>query len=229
MKPTISECLICSKPLGQESKDLDWRVCHAHRLCSVCGGEVRPIDVHNAQAKATEDSEPIEILHSRCAIASGKLATLSSDPTISLKQSTYNLLNSARLMVDPDMALSIQTNENNAMIRSTEFIRELLIGSMDYDKAYAHLKMLEACVANVSILIAKQDRAAIKGRADAREAQKFAEAKKQAAVSSKPTTKPVDDEAELALAKFMGIFNIKERKIGLEETAACFLASANFC
>jgi len=224
MKKEYSQCILptCSKPLGAETKDLDYRVCHEHRACSVCGKELLPLDVQIAHDRSIEREDSLELAHSRCLIASGRLATLESDPTISIKQSTFNLLNAARLMVDPDMALSIQTNENNAMIRSREFCLGLVEGAsvdqLDFDKIYVHLKMIEACVASVSLFIATQDRKAIKQRADLREAEKFKKAAAEARTSTRPAAKvnKPEENAEIELAKFMEMFSIKERKVALE-------------
>jgi len=211
-KIEYSECIFptCDKPLGQDSKDLDWRVCKDHRTCYICSEPLEPLDIHLAHERASKDpDDSIELAHARCLIASGKLATLNSDATLSIKQSTYDLLNAARLMVDPDMSLSNTTNENNAMIHCARFIHQ-----MDFDKRYAHLKMLEAYVATVSLAIA-QDRKQLKIRADAREEKKEKVAKKEASTSSRPTAKAPDDAYEESLALFMKNFNVKDRKVAI--------------
>ena len=234
-KKEYSACIVtaCPVPLGYDSREIGWRTCTAHRKCSICGHDLKPLDVqlaHDAVLADLADSptasktlDPLDLIHTRCAIAQGRLGTLESDPTLSLKQSTFNLLNSARLMVDPDMNLSLRTNENNAMIRSAEFCDELLLTSnalnvdqMNFDAIYVHQKMLEACLAAVSILVSKQDRTAIKARADAREAIAYKSAKQDAKTSSRPVSKLATDNSEVELAKFMEIFSIKERKTALE-------------
>lgn len=132
-------------------------------------------------------------------------------------------------MVDPDMNLSIAVNESNAMIRSGEFCAELLktsnppgttLDKMEFDAIYLHQKMLEACLAAVSNLVAKQDRKAIKERASAREAISVKAAKQQAALEAKTSTRPAGvpatDANEIELSKFMEVFDIKERKVALD-------------
>ncbi len=233
-KKEYSQCIFpgCSKPLGAETKDLDYRVCQGHRECSICGKELLPIDVQIAHERFLESrdaDDSLELAHSRCLIAQKKLGTLESDPTLTIKQSTYNLLNAARLMVDPDMALGIQTNEKNASIRSREFCLGLRnpdtegnpsqgLEDLDFDKIYVHLKMLESCVETVSYFIATQDRKAIKARADLREAEKFKKATTAAKTSTRPAAKVNQPEAseEVELAKFMELFSVKERKVALE-------------
>jgi hypothetical protein len=226
----ISTCQFhgCGRPLGLPSKDAGWVTCNLHRECSICGSHLTPIDARIAFDKLVENNEPtetLELIHSRCAIASRRLESLDLNPTLSIKQSTFNLLNAARLMVDPDMNLAIHTNENNAMLRSREFCDGLLVSSnpigttvdkMSFDAIYTHQKMLEACLAAVSLLIAKQDRPAIKARADAREAIAFKKATQEAKTSARPVQKAADDSNEVELAKFMEMFNIKERKLGLD-------------
>ena len=232
-KPTNqpSQCQFhsCGKPLGHESKESGWYTCHEHRTCSICNGPLLPVDVRIAFESLGESFEEtpktLELIHSRCAIASRRLETLDSDPTLSIKQSTFNLLNAARLMVDPDMNLSIITNENNAILRSTDFCNSLLATSnpigtpvheMSFDAIYVHQKMLEACLAAVSLLVAKQDRGAIKARADAREAEKFKAAVKEAKTSARPTSKPATDSTETMISEFMDLFQIKERKVAMD-------------
>lgn len=221
-----SECQFhaCGRPIGADSKDAKWLTCHDHRICSVCGLPLQPIDVQIAytalqestEAGSGDPEETLELIHSRCTIATRRFEHLDSDPTLSIKQSTFNILNTARLMVAPDMELSIQTNENNAMLRSNEFCQQLLLHDASFDQIYTHQKMLEACLAAVSLLISKQDRPAIKARADAREAVKFKKAAKDASTSSRPVGKKSDDSSEVELAEFMQLFSIKDRKIGLE-------------
>ena len=208
-----STCLLCSHPLGQDSKDAGWLTCKEHRACAICDKPLQPVDTSMAYQKYEEDlakdpSSSIDLIHPRCAIVSNRLATLDSDPTLSLKQSTYNYLNAARLMVDPDMNLSILTNENNAMIRCTEFIHTL-----DFDKLYATLKMMEACVATVNLALA-QDKKKLKERAGLRDAEEFKRAMKEAKTSSRPVAEKIDSD-EIALGSFMEAYGIKDRKTAL--------------
>lgn len=224
----ISECQFhqCNKPIGHDSKEAGWVTCSLHRNCIICGLPLQPKDARIAFDRFSDESiesdNTLELIHPRCAIVSRRLEHLESDPTLSIKQSTFNLLNASRLMVDPDMALSIATNENNAMLRSREFCTGLLETSnpsgtpvhlMVFDAIYAHQKMLEACLAAVSLLVAKQDRPAIKARADAREAVAFKKATQESKTSTRPAAKKPDDNTEVKLSAFMELFQIKERKI----------------
>lgn len=208
---SINTCIIptCGKPLGHDSKEQGWIVCLEHRLCPICAQPLKVTDVRIAWKRSIENDESIELSHARCLLNSSK-TSLTSDPTLSIKQSHYDWLNAIRLMVDPDMALSISTNENNAMIYHSKFVHE-----MDWDQKYAHQKMLEACLASISLALS-QDKKKLKERADEREKAKYAKATKQAQTSTRPAGKSEDDPAEEILALFMSNFGIKSRAVALK-------------
>jgi hypothetical protein len=207
---TISECVIptCHKPLGHDSKDMGWIVCLEHRNCPICEHELEPADVRRAWKESVEKDASIELAHARCLVGNSK-TSLTADPTLSIKQSHYDWLNAIRLMVDPDMALSISTNENNAMIYHSKFVHE-----MDWDQKYAHQKMLEACVASISLALA-QDKKKLKERADEREKEKFVKATKQNLTATRPANKKSDDAVEETLGLFMQNFGITSRTVAL--------------
>ncbi len=204
----------CAAPLGHESKENGFLTCHDHRACAFCGLEVSAPEIRNCFSLALdngdgENSDSIEIKHARCSLATKPNSEF--DPTLTLKQSFYDRLNLARLMVDPDMELAISTNENNAMLRHTTFI-----ACMTHDQLYAHQKMLEACLANVSLAI-QTDKKELKKRADVREEKFLKAAKREAATSSRPVGKPADDPVEQSLAEFMTNFGFKSRKLALSK------------
>src|ERR1035437_7576469 len=215
-KYPINLCIVptCAAPLGQESKDLGFIVCHEHRICPICSLPMQPHEIKIAYdaACASNDglnNDSLDLKHPRCSIHSPK-HSLTDDPTLAVKQSHYDWLNAIRLSILPSDDLSQLTNENNAMIQSTK-----LISTMDWDEKYMHLKMLEACVANVNLALG-QDKKELKRKADAREEKAFAKAKQQASTSSRPVTKAADDSQELHLATFMEMFSLKERSTALK-------------
>jgi hypothetical protein len=61
-KGEIRACLIegCGKTLGQESRDLGFKVCHTHRECAACGSPV------NSQESSWCLNNDIPIKHARC-------------------------------------------------------------------------------------------------------------------------------------------------------------------
>jgi hypothetical protein len=201
----------CTKPLGQESQDLGFLTCHEHRTCAKCGLEMRPAEIKWAVDKSIESEEPLKcevLAHARCVIL--ETPSISQDPTLSIKQSHYDYLNLIRLMVEPDLNLSIQTNEQTAMIQSTRLLTE-----MDFDHLYVALKKLEACVAQVSIALS-QDRKKLKERASERERESFKRAQSEARTSARPSGKPANDEKEIMLAAFMERNAIADRSIAIK-------------
>lgn len=206
VKPSFTECVICKKPLGQESRDLEMRLCHEHRKCSKCEQDLRPAEQKWAHEKALESSDSIEVIHPRCAVLTHP--TPEQDPTLSIKQSEYDYLNLIRLMIEPDQDLSVITNENNAMIR----VQQWMTGLSSFDDKSVALKKLEACVAQASIIV----RTDPKYRKDAlkeRDAKREKTAKQEALTSSRPANKPADDDAEVRLGSFMQEHDLKDRKV----------------
>ncbi len=206
----------CKKPLGQESKDLGYPTCHEHRSCASCDLPLAPVEIQWCVDKYKEKlekdpSESFELIHPRC--YSLKKPSLAQDPTLSIKQSEYDYLNLCRLMIEPSMELSAVTNENNAMISANKYV-QTLVHNLDFDAAYMHLKKLEACVTEVGLFVAKQDKKELKRRADEREKANEKKAKQEAKTSSRPVQKPADDEHEVLLAAFMARNEIKSRVVG---------------
>jgi hypothetical protein len=212
LKMTFSECIVCSKPLGQDSKDSGFRTCHAHRACTKCGDPLQAREIQWCHDRLIEDNLPIEalqLIHARCEIASRQI-TQDQDATLSIKQSEYDLLNISRLMTWPDVNLNDTTNENNAYIQS-----QRLISGMSFDQITQHLKMLEACVASVSIALRTSKdyrKDAFKERDEASKKR----ADKEKLTSSRPTKNVVDDPQELALGTFMELHGLTERKVAMQ-------------
>lgn len=59
-KRFYSSCQICKRPLGQESKDLGYQLCHNCRKCTTCGTETTPTESNYCIA----NNWPIN--HARC-------------------------------------------------------------------------------------------------------------------------------------------------------------------
>lgn len=211
----IKECAICQKPLGSESRDLQYRVCHEHRKCVRCMDDLYPREIELCWARLIEESTEIEKpigeclehfrpIHPRCEAV--ERASANPDPTLSIKQSEYDFLNLLRLALIGDPELSVETNENNAMMAS-----ERLIKDMDWDATYLHLKKLEACIAVVSIAVAPT-RKELKAHIAERESHRARVAKKEEATSSRPVGKKPDEASEVLLAEFMRLNNIQSRE-----------------
>ena len=205
----FTECVVCQKPLGADSRDARMRLCHEHRKCVVCGRDLNAIEQRLAHdTSVANDGEPIEPVHPRCKAATHP--TIEQDPTLSIKQSEYDYLNMLRLMVIPDEQLSVTTNENNAMIQCNRLITSMA----SFDEKLLHLRMLEACVAQASIAV----RTDPKYRKDAlaeREKKHQERVKKEALTSSRPTSVPATDIEEQRIGAFMQKYGLKDRKIAL--------------
>lgn len=208
LKSEFSECIICGKPLGQDSKDARHRTCHDHRACIKCNLPLHPREIQLAHDRVIEDSadiSTIQLIHTRCEVVDKPAA---QDSVLSIKQSEYDFLNMLRLMCTPNRELSGVTNENNAMIQSSR-----LIADMDFDSRLLHLKMMEACVAQVSIAL-RTDKSYRKEAFKEREEREKKLAEKQKLVSSSPKPPKVAavDPEEIALGTFMELHGLTERK-----------------
>jgi hypothetical protein len=219
----ISSCLVCDKPLGQESKDGDWRTCHEHRKCQVCGELLSRIEIHLAHASAQDEAladgnqdTPFKDLmlrflaHARCQLGTDRRKTADQDPLVLVRQSYLDWLNAFRLFCQPQMELSQDTNEKQADLACIP-----LILNMTQDEKFMFLCRMESGAAHVG-LACKADKKAIKERMDAYEAKKFKEAQKQALTSGRPNGKPVDDEKEVLIGQFMQRNGIKDRSVAFK-------------
>ncbi len=205
----VTECLICKSPLGQESRDMDYRLCHDHRRCIICGDTLKPREIAAAQRECEESYSdlanlPALLAHPRCQAPTR--ANANQDPDCIIKQSYLDYLNNIRLLWEADTDLSPETNEQAASLAAAR-----LLVNQPLEKIYLHLARMQAAVAHISVALAK-DRNKIKEVLDKREGKKFEKAKLEAATSARPVEKV--SESEILLAEFMKINGIKERTVG---------------
>ena len=208
------ECIVCSKPLGQESRDLEYRTCHDHRTCiKDCGELLNPHDIKLCHKRALESEESLVLIHPRCQVLERRIessenlqASSASDPILSIRQSEYDFLNSLRLMCVPNVELSDTTNENNASGQNKK-----LIAGMNFEQKMIHLKMMEACVASCSIVL-RTTKEYRKEAFKEREERQKKQAEKQKLTSSRPTGKSIESQEEILLGTFMEIHGLSERK-----------------
>jgi len=212
LKFAFTQCIVCEKPLGQESRDLGHRTCHEHRACSKCGLPLHAREMQLCHDRLVEDNLPLSsliLIHARCEIAARQLSQ-DQDATLSIKQSEYDLLNISRLMTWPDENLNDTTNENNACIQNARYI-----SSMSFDQKLQHLKMLEACVASVSIAL-RTSKDYRKEAFKEREEKAKKQADKERLTSSRPAQSAVEKPEELALGTFMELHGLTERKVAMQ-------------
>ena len=219
LKDENASCLICKKPLGAESKDLGYLVCHQHRKCSTCSENLSVPEVKWCFTRFIEDSgdstgeeldyQSVEITCTKC----HSLNHIGADknPAAALKQSEYDYMNIVRLdMIDPDVSLSVVTNENIAMNATSRYV----VG-MTFEQKSIWLKKLEACVAQAWILV-KQDSQYQKNYLAEREKKHYDNARKESLTSTRPSTKTSESSEELKLGAFMQDHALTERKIALK-------------
>ena len=147
----ITECEVCQKPLGSDSRDEGFTLCHEHRLCSCCGQDLTPSQIalcyewaYNKALKNPETAEEarksfslkdVVILHPKCDLLNVNSAT----QTIS--QVELNYLNDMRLALIPDFNLSMQADIEVSQVRSKR-----LLQNMDFDQLCRTLEKWRACL-----------------------------------------------------------------------------------
>ena len=205
-------CQICQAPLGQDSKDSDFILCHSCRKCSHCELPLTAREIKWCFDKWAETAElnprpDLEVTHVRCSSSSLSAA---NDPILTMRASEFDRINMFRLMFEPDLALSDTTNENNTMIHTRRFIEH-----MDHERMLTFLKKLEAACEQVRIIVGTSRRD-LQRLADKRDKEKEKAAKKEALTSSRPASKTVDDPEEIAIGTFMEMHGLKERKTAMK-------------
>lgn len=211
----VSECTLCQKPLGQESRDLGYILCHDCRLCNDCKLPVSPQEITYC------NSHSLVVTHARCLIYRDR--ALKDTVAVEVNESLIERNNLARLILQPDMNLSVETNQSNAIINNKRFVC-----NMNFEELYVHVQVLMALAADCSLML-KQDKgktvADIKKDLDRKEARKFREATIEAKTSSKPVGKRVQAEGEevkgldeIRLAWYMEKFGVTDRKTAIRNS-----------
>lgn len=199
----VSQCTSCGKPLGQESKDLGYILCHDCRVCSKCSLPVSPQEI------AYCNSHSIIVTHARCLIHSER-----NSGNVEVNQSRLDRNNLARLTITPNLELSVQSNQHAAVLSNRKFIHE-----MNFEEIYVQLQMFQALAADCSLML-KQDKgktaSEIKKDLEKRESEKFKRAEQEARTSSRPTGKSPESVDEVRLAWYCEKFGVKDRKIAMK-------------
>lgn len=209
-----TECIICAKPLGADSRSEGYFFCHEHRKCTVCKEDLTSRETRWCYDKYVEECEEkdlskikfdvIEVIHARC------YTLRHTDSLVKITQSEFDYLNLIRLMIEPDMDLDRTGNENAAYEKSARFI-----ANMNFEQQQMHLSRIQACVAQVQNAI-NLNPLKKKESLNEREKEKFARAKREALTSSRPDNKTSEDSEELQLGAFMELHGLTERKLALD-------------
>lgn len=146
---TISECVICKSPLGQDSKDSGYFVCHEHRNCAICGKPLLPRQIRIIRDQAQfhgEELTPDIVVHDNC-----KLDQIAADNNgkIPVSLAEIDLLNRYRLCLFPELSLSEEAN-----IKQAEQTLPALITQMSHEEQYLFMRRLQIISARLSIALA---------------------------------------------------------------------------
>lgn len=204
-----TQCIICGKPLGQESKDLGFTLCHEHRKCEYCDSDISPEDNRVCVSAAREFNKEVEVIHARCRVLRMKQTNSNGqDAMITISQSEYDFLNLCRLAIIPNPDLNSTSNGKVAERYGME-----LIQNMSFELIQKHVEMMEHLCAQNRLFLNKDPKVK-KELAAIREQEGRSLAKLEASTSARPSVKINNEEVQLA--HFMEIHDIKERTVGLD-------------
>jgi hypothetical protein len=216
-----TECVICQKTLGDDSRSEGQLFCHEHRLCKYCSTEITVQESRicfNKFEERLEGEERKAPDYSLIDVECIRCKAIRHEPTIAIRQSEYDYLNLIRLMIIPDMNLSVITNENNAWIQSAR-----LIQNMSLEQKLVHLSMMQSLVGQLEVAV-RQDpdwrKDALKDREDKvrrSKPQQEVKHKSTSELEPPPTRRTVQvkeehKEDEFNLDKFMKDYGLSERE-----------------
>ena len=178
----LPKCQSCGIEISTISiKTANGQVCLDCGLCVSCGSQVTIPEIEFCLKHERQ------IQHSRCRIKSG------AKVMIPVSEYELGLLNNARLILMPDVELSVETNCNSARIA-----HGMLWESMTLEQKFIHTQMLET-VYSIAYMALKKDPTEVKAKLKERDIQRTTEAHAQA---------KKDRQTQLPSEK---------RKIGLQE------------
>ncbi|MDE1971244.1 MAG: hypothetical protein KGI50_06760 [Patescibacteria group bacterium] len=184
----VTQCVLCEKPLGQETQDLEIPVCHEHRKCPKC---CRPVESRPEIDYCLVRN--IEIRHARC---------LSLDtPNLDME---IELLNIGRLVMLPN---PLMTRESKRTAIGTALAP--IIHNLKHDEILLILDAAQTLSAACSLALSK-NRREIEQAVSEREQINEAKAKKEREEHKEKAPKTAKqklskDEATLAMFMQMGM------------------------
>lgn len=156
MTAQVSECIKCAKPLGSDSKAQAYTLCPECRKCKTCQEPVPVVECQVSVKKYKElneetkdgpvDYSALEVEHLKC-MAIVKF----DDPLITIRQSTYDLYNNYRLLLEVNDSVSPETNKEQARLAAIQ-----LFQSASYDQKDVLIVRIEGIAAGLRNL-ANQD------------------------------------------------------------------------
>ncbi len=145
----MPECVLCTKPLGQDSIDLEYQVCKDCRVCPTCNQSVSPTESN----WCLENDKPIK--HARCMVLSDSSHSMRDNP---LK--LIEVINMCHLLI------------------ADRSIVPLMIKDMNFDQKFSFLQAMQSIAAETSVLIYR-DKAGYKDELKERARQGYKKAKEQ--------------------------------------------------
>lgn len=143
----ISSCAICSKPLGQESKDLGFATCHEHRTCNTCNAPLSP-----AETSHLYYHEISAVQCARCLVLgdSSQHSQHIATEHVTITRAEYERLNLARLLATPNRDVSPDTNQYEATIQTDKWLEQATI-----EDAILFMRKMQASAAQASLIVSK--------------------------------------------------------------------------
>lgn len=145
----IMNCIVCEQPLAE-----DWSSAPIHfdscDKCIYCNETVQFSDIQKlAQLRAgVPSNDKFSVYHPYC--KSEALERDFKQRTVVITQEHLDMLNSANLMFKANLHLSVESNQQEAEIRSREWIFQ-----MSLEEKFIVLRRMEAVTAMLSIALSK--------------------------------------------------------------------------
>ena len=151
-----SECVVCHKPLGADTKAEGFTLCHEHRVCCICKeNAVTSTEAKFCINKFISESEEkdltkldfldMEVYHVRCNVIANH------EPIATITQTHLDYLNIIRLMIEPNPNLNLEANIKNAVVNTNRFISQL----DTYEKKVLHHRMIEAVYSETTSILGR--------------------------------------------------------------------------
>jgi hypothetical protein len=208
--PIVTECVLCSKLLGHDSREQGWITCPAHRSCGSCGTRVampedlrlRYNDIRDRGSELTEDSL---LIHPRCLMLRATQDATSFPVTVS--QSHYDLLNKARLSGHPDLTQSLQDNIDQAKDASSWWL-----STMTFEEKLRHIQIMEAVLAQTLIAsrVTKIEVKLVADKIATAKKEKITKAQRQLLAATQSNGTTPQTEREISRPQYMDLLRWKD-------------------
>lgn len=154
---SITACTACTAPLGQDSRDSGYTLCHTHRRCTICEVDLTPVEsqyVSENKLEANIRCAQCYALERYAMQVNPSGETPTKKELVTISKAEYDLLNLARRLCTPLPNLSKETNEQDAVIANAQWI-----ANMNTESIILHMRRMQAIAGgcHVALLKAKSD------------------------------------------------------------------------